>query len=164
MTFDGVTNAMKPFDTVLTWIPFFPKNHSDNRVTSELAQETYAQDRGKYRPCVVLGQDAKFEQDLVLAQIRSDVDSDWPPRHQIDWKAAGLLHDSAILTSTYDLIRIPKDRIDQIHVIGHLAPEDIKSYQAAFYQENKKHHSPDAKPKPKTPSILKHEQDLEFGT
>lgn len=136
--------TVKRYDTVLTMVPFFPKGHPDNRITQDVAAKAYATGKGKYRPCVILGQDKK-DKDILLAQIRTDLDDTWPPRTIIkDWndKNANLLHQSAILTSALDIVRVPAERAKQLHPLGHLSNDDIKSYECAFYKENSKYHSP----------------------
>lgn len=136
--------TIKRYDTVLTMVPFFPKGHPDNRITQEVAANAYATEQGKYRPCVILGQDKK-DKDILLAQIRTDLNDTWPPRTIIkDWDElhAKLLHQSAILTSALDIVRVPIERADQLHHLGHLSDNDIKTYESAFYKENSKYHAP----------------------
>ena len=133
----------KPFDTILTFVPFLDGlDSNENMIDEKRMKKAYRKGTGKYRPCVIISTEGDS---YTVAQCRSALNNKWPPRVPLtESEKAGFISDTSVCTSTEQLLYFKKDLTPQMRKLGHLTEKDRQIFADAYYYEN--HVQPTPKP------------------
>jgi hypothetical protein len=133
----------KPFDTILTFVPFLDGlDSNENIIDEKRMKKAYRKGTGKYRPCVIISTDGDS---YTVAQCRSALNNKWPPRVALsESEKAGFISNTSVCTSTEQLLYFKKDLTPQMRKLGHLTEKDRQIFADAYYYEN--HVQPTPKP------------------